>query len=253
MKSLFKELDKEKNNKVIFKSEDYQYFNENKNILKSNTFFNHYLEAKDSFDIIKANIIIEGLKNKEIIDDIIYKEYKLKDELKIEEIKSRIKEKCLDLPCLKLDEYKVFFPFFNQTTNFVYSNNNEKLLENPYKNIMEDYSSFLIDPFETYGANLFDSSFTHLVKVNEDNFTIAFYSYFLSAILIINKQGSLDNIIYLFDKHIKRPNKSRVIERIKPVIEAYYNCNLNEFVYLLFNNELISYKVFKNICKIKNI
>ena len=51
----------------------------------------------------------------------------------------------------------------------------------------------------------------------------------------------------------KHPKFNHIVERIKPVIKAYFDGNLNDFIYLLYKNELISYYVFRKICKEKNL
>ena len=115
------------------------------------------------------------------------------------------------------------------------------------------YEPFLVEPFETYSVDLFNSLFTQLVKIDESRTSIAFYHYDFNAIFIINRQGTLDNIIYLFDKYLKNPHKYNIIERIKPLTRAYYNNDLAEFVNLLYKNGFVSYYVFRKICKVKKI
>ena len=111
------------------------------------------------------------------------------------------------------------------------------------------YDSFIIDPFESYNVDLFSSLFTQLVKIDESFTSVAFYHYDFNAIVIINKQGTVDNVIYLFDKYMKNPHKYNIIDKVKPLVQAYYNNDFNHFVYLLYKNDLISYHVFRKICK----
>lgn len=247
-KSIFKILEKEKNSKT-FNDEESDFFYKNKNILKCDPAFSKYLLVENDFDIIKANIVIRGLKNKEDIDTFIVEGFKNY----IPNLSEILKERCLDYPCIKYDDYKVYFPFFNRITNGVYSNELSKLKDNPYSDLFLNYKAFLVDPFDTYGVDLFDSSFTKLVKVSEDLTTVSFFSYHLNCIFVINRQGGIDTMIYLFDKHLKHPNKSHVIDRVKAVLECYYTNQMRDFVSSLYKNEFISYKVFKKICKIKKI
>lgn len=247
-KSIFKILEKEKNSKT-FNDEESDFFYKNKNILKCDPAFAKYLLVENDFDIIKANIVIRGLKNKEDIDTFIIEGFKNN----IPNFSGILKERCLDYPCIKYDDYKVYFPFFNRITNGVYSNELSKLKDNPYSDLFLNYKAFLVDPFDTYGIDLFDSSFTKLVKVSEDLTTVSFFSYHLNCIFVINRQGGIDTMIYLFDKHLKHPNKSHVIDRVKVVLESYYTNQMRDFVSSLYKNEFISYKVFKKICKVKKI
>ncbi len=247
-KSIFKILEKERNSKT-FNNEESDFFYKNKNILKNDPQFSKYLTAENDFDIIKANIVIRGLKNKEDIDTFIIEGFKNN----IPNLNEILKEKCLDYPYIKYDDYRVYFPFFNRITNGVYSNEVEKLKESPYSDLFLNYKAFIVDPFDTYGVDLFDSSFTKLVKVSEDLTTVSYFSYHLNCIFVINRQGGIDTMIYLFDKHLKHPNKSHVIDRVKVVLESYYTNQMRDFVSSLYKNEFISYKVFKKICKVKKI
>lgn len=247
-KSIFKILVKERNSKT-FNNEESDFFYKNKNILKNDPQFSKYLTVENDFDIIKANIIIRGLKNKEDIDTFIIEGFKNN----IPNLNKILKEKCLDYPYIKYDDYRVYFPFFNRITNGVYSNEVEKLKESPYSDLFLNYKAFIVDPFDTYGVDLFDSSFTKLVKVSEDLTTVSYFSYHLNCIFVINRQGGIDTMIYLFDKHLKHPNKSHVIDRVKVVLESYYTNQMRDFVSSLYKNEFISYKVFKKICKVKKI
>lgn len=253
MGSLFDILEKERNKKYYKYSEEISFFNKFKGMLKINPYFLKYLDCENDFDIIKANIIIKAIINKEELDKIIEDTYLKYDKSSINEIKDLIKEQVSDLPYIDYENFKVYIPFFNKATNFVYSVENEKKKEFPYIDLTKKYEPFLVEPFETYSVDLFNSLFTQLVKIDESRTSTAFYHYDFNAIFIINRQGTLDNIIYLFDKYLKNPHKYNIIERIKPLTRAYYNNDLAEFVNLLYKNGFVSYYVFRKICKVKKI
>ena len=249
MGQIFKILKKARNKKAIKRSEEYTFFKKFKGMLKSNAAFNKYLDIEDDFDIVKANIIIRSIINKEELDSIIDEEYVTNQNESTEKIKKRIKERICDLPYIKYGNYKVYVPFFNKSTNIVYGEENEKVFQYPYISLAKKYDSFIIDPFESYNVDLFSSLFTQLVKIDESFTSVAFYHYDFNAIVIINKQGTVDNVIYLFDKYMKNPHKYNIIDKVKPLVQAYYNNDFNHFVYLLYKNDLISYHVFRKICK----
>jgi len=250
---LFKILEKESNKKKIRKSDDYKFFNENKFELNKNPYFEKYGEVSNIFDVICSNIVICGLQNKEKLDKIIEEEYFASGERKIENIKNEINERIIDLPYLKVQNIKVYIPFFNINTNAIYSLRSEQMSNEPYVNLAENYSAFLTDPFTTYGVDIFDFLSTKLVRIDECATAVAFYHFDFNAIFIINRQGSLDNVIYLFDRNIKHPNFNHIVDRIRPVIKAYFDGNLNDFIYLLYKNSLISYNTFRKICKEKKL
>jgi len=250
---LFKRLEKARNKKNIRKSDEYRFYNENKLLLSKNPNFVKYLECNDIFDVICANIVLYGIKNKDALDKIIEEEYLSSSERQISNIKAEIKERIIDLPYMKVNNYKVYIPFFNFNTNYVYAENNEEIINEPYTNLQDNYNAFLTDPFTTYGVSLFDSLFTKFVRIDECQSSVAFYHFDFNAIFIINRQGSLDNIIYLFDKNMKHPNHTNVIIRIRPLVRAYFEGRLNDFIYLLYKNELVSYSVFRKICSEKQL
>ena len=250
---LFKILEKERNKRNIHKSDEFKFYIENRSLLNRNPNFIKYLEVNDIYDIICANIIIQSIKNKDKLDQIIEEEYLASDERRVENIKEEINERIIDLPYLLFNNVKVYILFFNVNTNEIYSKHNEKMSQEPYVNLQLNYVPFMTDPFATYGVEIFESLFTKLVRIDECATTVAFYHYDLNAIFMINRQGGIDNIIYLFDENIKKPKYGHMVERIKPVIKAYFDGNLNDFIYLLFKNELISYYVFRKICKEKNL
>lgn len=253
MGQIFKILKEERNKSQIKKSEEYVFYNKFKGMLKSNSAFTKYLDVENDFDVIKANIIIRSIINKDELDSIINDEYVSSQNEDVCRIKMRINEKISDLPYISYDELKVYVPFFNKSTNLIYSKENEKIFSYPYVDLARKYDSFIVDPFETYNIDLFQSLFTQLVKIDESFTSVAFYHYDFNAIIIINRQGTLDNIIYLFDKYMTNPHKYNIIQKVKPLVNAYYNNDLSHFIYLLYKNDLISYYVFRKICKSNNI
>ena len=253
MSTLFEILEKNRNKKAYRHSDEVVFYKKFKGMLKIHPFFSKYLECENDFDIIKANIIIKSIINKEEFDKIINDSYISLNTKNIDEIKDSIKEKTADLPYIDYDNFKVCIPFFNKTTNIVYSQDNEKMNDYPYIDLNKKFEPFLVDAFSTYTTNLFSSLFTQLVKVDESKTSVAFYHYDFNAIFIINRQGTLDNVIYLYDKYLMNPHKFNVIERVKPLVKAYYNNDLLEFVNILYKNGFVSYLVFRKICKVKKI
>lgn len=250
---IFELLNKYKNKKRFNQSNDYTFFNKNKNLLIKYHLHEDLYNSNEPFDIISANIVIHGIKNKIALDKIIEEEYLFKSERQLINIKRNIQDKIIDLPYYNYLNYKIYIPFFNLNTNITYIEENEKMNEMPYINLINNYQTFLINCFYDYGGEIFNSFFTRLIKIREDATSIAFYHFDFDAIFIINKQGSLDNVIYLFDKYLKKVNKNHIIERIKPLIDAYYEGRINDFIYILYRNNLISFNLFRKICKANKI
>lgn len=253
MGEVYNILKRERDKKGISNCKEMIFFHKFKGILKSNPIFFKYLEIDNDFDIIKANIIIKSIINKDELDNIINDMYVANANLSVESIKDDIKERISDLPYIAYDNFKIYVPFFNKATNIIYSNESEKMFQYPYVELYKKFEPFFIDPFETYNIDLYSSLFTQLVKILESDTAVAFYHYDFNAIFIINRQGTLDNIIYLFDKHMKNPHKYNIIEKVRPLVEAYFNNDLSLFIYLLYKNDLVSYYVFRKICKIYQV
>lgn len=246
-------LYKVRNKKNFSNSEEFILFKNYKHILEEEPYFYSYSESNNLFDIIKASIIIKGIMNKNTMDRIIDEELLNTNFNTVEEIDENIKERILDLPYLRVEGQKIYIPFFNRSTNLVYSEEFNKTLKEPYINLKKKYSPFIVDPFETYKLALFNSLFTKFIKVYEDNTAVAYYHYDLKTIFVVNREGYLDNFICIFDKHLKNPSNERIINRVKDSMEKYFDNNLVSFIYSLYENKLISYFVFRRLCKWKNI
>ena len=110
----------------------------------------------------------------------------------------------------------------------------------PYNGLMENFKDTVIDPFDMYGFELYNSHFSRLVKIKNVDKETAFFHYDTNTIYFINEQGRLDATIVLFDKHIRHPSYSHMLERIKPVIDAYFAFDREGFIRALRENGFIS-------------
>ena len=254
MGQIFKILEKYRNKLYFLNSSELRFFNKYKGLLKMNQSFFDYLEIDNDFDVIKANIIIKSIINKEELDKVFDESSKNVEFNQTPEDFSKHFDECIkDLIYISFEDVNIYIPFFNTQTNYVYYKDHEKMRDYPYFQLKKKYDTFVINPFNTYNIYLFDSEFTDLVKISEDDTCAAYYHPEFNEILIINNQGSLDNVIYLFDRFIKNPNKKNIIERIKPLVEAYFNNEMNDFINILYKNNFISYLLFSKICKSKGI
>lgn len=125
------------------------------------------------------------------------------------------------------------------------------MLTYPYNELGENFVDSAIDPFDAYGTSLFDSFFTKLVKIGTNGKEVAFFHYDTNTIYIVNNQGRLDCKIVLFDKYIKRPDYSHMIDRLKPVVEAYFMNSREDFIDNLHKSGFISDHIY-GMAKTKN-
>ena len=142
---------------------------------------------------------------------------------------------------------KIYIPFFNRAINQIYSLEPLKLLEEPYISLEDNYQNSSNDPFDTYGAELFNSFFTKLVKVGTNGKEIAYFHYDTNTIYIVNEQGRLDLKIVLFDRYIKKPNLNHMLERITPVVDKYFADDREGFIEALLENKFISKKMYQMV------
>lgn len=242
---LFELLEKKKKRtKAFHNSDEYAYFVKNKSNLKEFPSFPYLQKNRlNDFDIIRANILLQGLENKKNIESEVENLAKHFDEGKKvthEKYILTLRERTIGAPYYQEGNIKIFIPFFSKALNSIYTREPEKLLKEPFNGLKEAFSGSLIDPFDTYGADLYNSSFTRLIKVGERKNEFAFFHYDTNTIYIINEQGRLDVSIFLFDKYIKFPNYNNMLERISPVIEQYFNYDKEEFIKALYTSKFIS-------------
>ena len=235
---------KQKYRRSFSNSDDFKYFIQNREkIGKFKRYANLYDSEENEFNIMRANILLRGLENKRLFESEIEN---IKNHGDIEHTKfvTALKERTIDQPYYEINGVKIFIPFFSTALNQIYVNEPEKMLSLPYSELKTDFEEACIDPFDTYGYELFNSYFTSLVKISETKGVAAFFHYDTNTIYFINDQGRLDAKLVLFDKYMKKISFTHMMERISPVVEAYFNNNKVEMIDALFNNNLISENMY---------
>ena len=237
---------KQKYRRPFSSGEEFKYFIERRHLIgKFKTFADLYDSEENEFDIIRANILLQGLENKELFEKEIIN---IHEHGKMEHGRfvNTLRERTIDQPYYEVDGIKIYIPFFSRALNEIYLNEPEKLLSLPYSALTNTYENSCIDPFDTYGFELYNSYFTSLVKISQIPHEAAFFHYDTNTLYFINDQGRLDAKLVLFDKYMKRPKFTHMIERLTPVVEAYFNDDRLALVNALFENNLISQRM-KNI------
>lgn len=235
---------KQKYRRSFSNSDDFKYFIQNREkIGKFKRYANLYDSEENEFNIMRANILLRGLENKRLFESEIEN---IKNHGDIEHTKfvTALKERTIDQPYYEINGVKIFIPFFSSALNQIYVNEPEKMLSLPYSELKTDFEEACIDPFDTYGYELLNSYFTSLVKISETKGVAAFFHYDTNTIYFINDQGRLDAKLVLFDKYMKKISFTHMMERISPVVEAYFNNNKVEMIDALFNNNLISENMY---------
>ena len=256
MKNLFDTLEKNKKRRTPFyRSDEHSFFMSNRGSLGKVPRFSFLDDIReDDFDIMRANIIIHSYLNKVVFEEeMLNFENYMKSGESIDHVKliQTLRERMIDLPYFKEENEKdkIYIPFFSRSLNSLYYREPEKLLVPPYNNLKEQFSDSVIDPFDVYGAELYNSNFTRLLKLKEQDGITAYFHYDTNTIYFINNQGRLDNKIVLFDKYMKRPSYSHMLDRISPVIDAYFANDRSALINALHDQNLISSKMLYHIHK----
>lgn len=251
---LLEKYQKKRNDFV--KSDEYRFFLNNRDMLNQFPKFSHFYDSDQSdFDIMKANCIIHGLINKALMEEEIENIDLFihhGDPNSTKKFLKTFQERTVELPYFETNKTKIYIPFLSKAINLLYVNEPYKLLQNPYNDIVFEYVQSMVDPFDTYGAELFNSYFTRLIKVMEFDKLIAYFHYDTKTIYIVNNQGRLDSKIVLFDRYINKINDHHMLERIHPVLESYFAFDREEFLENLHKNGFISTKMFSIIDKKTN-
>lgn len=210
---------------LITPSREYNYFQENAEFLDETPDFLPFINTKDEFTIILGNILIESVK-------AFHALMKWKEEGKKGKIETAVP------PFFKYQDVAIYCPLLSVSNNLLIANGriNNLSLEND-----------TISAFELYNFALFDSALTSFVYLTGDEHTKAYYHYDFHTIYIINDQGQLDVRISLFDRDLVKPDYRNIIERLKPIVNAYYNLERSDFLNALKEQKLISLKAYNKL------
>ena len=85
------------------------------------------------------------------------------------------------------------------------------------------------------------------MKIDSYQNVIAFFHYDTLTVYIVNDQGRLDSKIVLFDRYMKKIVTTHMLERVRPVVKAYFENNQKEFMKSLEENGFISSKMLFKI------
>lgn len=237
--SLFEMLAKNQASTPFSRSQEQIYYNENSYRLNGLESFQYLANPVDSFGIVRANIILRSLENKEIIEKN-FKQFVKKENYDKNELEKYMENCLLSLPYLNFKDKKIYVPVFPFAISSIYSDNFLRLGEMPYKKIFKLYESILIDPFDYYGYKIFVSYFTNLVLISKKDDCAALYDYDARSIYIVNDEGRLDAKICLFDKYLTHQTLTHLTPKIEAVVDAYFADDREKLVDELEKNELIS-------------
>lgn len=245
MKKLLKYIAaKAKKRKTFEQSEEYHFFLDNRHLLtKIPRFTEFYEPGNEPFNVMRANVVLYGYINKIMMEketENLQSYINLANKSTYNNFVKSLHEILSEQPYYQEGQKKIYIPFFTRSLNQIYYDEPEKLLTSPYAGLKDKFQDTVIDPFDTYGSEIYNSHFSRLVKVRQDDKETAFFHYDTNTIYFVNEQGRLDGTVVLFDRYLRRPNYAHMLERIKPVVDAYFNFDREEFIQTLYENGFIS-------------
>ncbi|MDY2728378.1 MAG: hypothetical protein SOV26_05280 [Candidatus Onthovivens sp.] len=93
------------------------------------------------------------------------------------------------------------------------------------------------------------TNFSSLYFICEDETTKAYLDPHLHIVIIVNSDGYIDNVLYLYDRKIKFYNSSSIDDKLKIVLENYYKNTKYDFIESLYNNGFVSYFMYRKLKK----
>ena len=252
---LFETLKRKQRFTEFNSSRENRFFLDNLGMLQKVPMFSRFVKAEEPFDIIRANIIIRAIKNKERLEKAylaLAKPLKKADTISEGDLSPDKLEKIReDLPFFGEGEDRIFVPILPRAVNRIYAGDMWKLEEKPYRSLLGKnvYESLVCDPFDTYGTDVYDSPFCNLIPLGKSPKTAAFYSFdSFSVYFIDRKQGRLEVELCLFDKYLKPRYLNHILERLDPVVQAYLRDDKESMMKALVENQLVSSRLIsKNI------
>lgn len=226
----------------ISSMEEKKIISENVELFSYYAYLNKFVTGHEAFAVIEKSILIQGYLNKKQIEQEadLYSD----TELQNEEIYNSIHDR---LPYFVHNGIKIYVPFFSPAFNKRYDTKVSSLSKYPFNLLKKDFGDELVNPFELYNKELFSSPFSRLIYITEDNTTLAYYHAELKCLFIINKQGTLDQIIPLFDEYIVLPDYTNIFSRLKDLLTYFYNYDRQGFIDALKRNSFISEYLYRDI------
>ena len=190
--------------------------------------------------LIKADIVLHSLNNKEIIDEEIsnYSYEQLQKEFLVKNILN-------DLIYFTFDGINIYVPTYDKEVNKLLSENLSSF-KKENEIFIKNKNHKVINPFSYYKNKIFESRFCRLIKLdvshNNDEF---FFHLDLNTLFVINS----GNIKTEFPIQPSKENKIDLFKRLNKIAQGYFSLNEGDFLNLLLETKLIPNNVYKEVVK----
>lgn len=233
------------NPKSYADSKEGEYYDENISLFP--LALNQFNDNSSIFGVIRSNIILHGFATKSILDHYISRidTENLDEEMVAPLLKNRF--------YLTFKNQKIFIPTYSPEINEMYIKEPSVFKEYPMKALLNSKTNSLINPFKTYGIDLFSSPFTRLIQLDiREGHSYCFYHPEFQTIFVITDDGYLEQEIPLFDEKLTLPNLDNLFDRLKHLMRAYFSLDRTRFVGDLLNLGLISKDMYLQLKEVLN-
>lgn len=199
-------------------------------------FVDTYLPSK----LIRADIILHSLHNKELIEEEItnYSSAQLEKKFLVDNIFN-------DLIYFTFEGVKIYIPTYDKETNLLFR---KKLysFKNENEIFIKNKNHKVINPFDYYKNKIYESNFCRLIKLDVNNAGDEFfYHNDLNTLMVINN----GQIINEFAIEPSNENKIDLFSNLRIAAKGYFSLNENDFLNLLLEKKLIPNNVYKEVYK----
>lgn len=236
------------------KTELYKRIEEEKKNLESNSF---KVKIKDEFNMFDIELILNGFVTKNKIDEayqmFLNENYDILSYLNYEERRRMfnrdLEELLKHVPSFydEKSETQIYIPFLEPFVNRRYTEDYAVLMLKQHRDYVEGYEAHIHSAIELYGNGIYQTDFSSLRVVYEDERHICFYFDELYTVYIFKKNSLefLNKVCFVDDKR-----KAKIsIDDVKEVISLIESYRYMDCLDYLKNKELISEKTYKRIYK----
>ena len=236
------------------KTELYKRIEEEKKNVESNSF---KVKIKDEFDMFDIELILNGFVTKNKIDEayqmFLNENYDILSYLNYEERRRMfnrdLEELLKHVPSFydEKSETQIYIPFLEPFVNRRYTEDYAVLMLKQHRDYVEGYEAHIHSAIELYGNGIYQTDFSSLRVVYEDERHICFYFDELYTVYIFKKNSLefLNKVCFVDDKR-----KAKIsIDDVKEVISLIESYRYMDCLDYLKNKELISEKTYKRIYK----
>ena len=257
--NLFQTLERKQKHTPFNAGAENRFFVSHFGMLSTSPEFKSLARAQKPFEIFRANIVLRSLINKKEIEETFLNAVRLfkrggelSKAARVAVIKA-VDEAKEGMPYMELGKQKIYIPILGRSLNAVYDTDIFRLEEKLFRIVKgAGLEALAVDPFDTYGYKVFDSYFTNLIMVKEVGNCAAFFDYDSLSIYFINYQGRLDTKIALFDRQIGKRDTNHMMERVQPVVDAYFRDDREGLMKVLVEKKLISSRLMYKISSDEN-